>query len=88
MFNILFIYLAWILSGLKIASGAPRPFEKYLVVGIVSWIGIQTFINVLGILGMIPFSGIPLPFISYGGSALMIELAAVGIVLNVARNKA
>lgn len=85
---ILFVYLAWILCGLKIAAGAPRPFEKYLVVGIVSWIGIQTFINVLGILGMIPFSGIPLPFISYGGSALMIELAAVGIVLNVARNRA
>jgi cell division protein FtsW len=84
---ILLIYLTWILSGLKIASGAPKPFEKYLVVGIISWIGTQTFINVLGILGAIPFSGIPLPFISYGGSALMIELAAVGIVINVARNR-
>lgn len=84
---IIFVYLAWILSGFKIASNAQRPFEKYLVVGIVSWIGIQTLINVLGILGMVPFSGIPLPFISYGGTALMAELAAVGIVLNVARNR-
>ncbi len=86
-FLILLIYLAWSLSGLKIASVAHSPFGKYLIVGIISWIGAQTFINVLGILGAIPFSGIPLPFISYGGSALMIELAAVGIVLNVARNR-
>jgi len=84
---ILLVYLTWILSGLKIASGAGRHFEKYLVIGIVSWIGAQTFMNVLGILGVTPFSGIPLPFISYGGSALMIELAAAGIVLNVAKNR-
>ncbi len=83
----LFVYLIWILSGLKIASTAARPFEKYLVLGIVTWIGSQTFINILGILGLIPFTGIPLPFISYGGTALTIELAAVGIVANIARKR-
>lgn len=82
---IVLIYFAWMISGIKIASGVQGSFEKYLVVGVVSWIGLQTFINILGILGMIPFSGIPLPFISYGGSALMIELAAVGLVINAAR---
>ncbi len=84
---ILFIYLIWVLSGLKISALTPRPFEKYLVLGIVVWIGSQTFVNVLGILGLVPFTGIPLPFISYGGSALIIELAAVGLVANVAKGK-
>lgn len=84
---ILLIYLSWVLSGLKIASVAARPFEKYIVVGITSWIGFQTLINILGILSVIPFSGVPLPFISYGGSALMVELAAVGIVFNASKNR-
>lgn len=84
---ILLVYLVWVLSGLKIAGGARTPFEKYLAVGMISWIGVQTFINVLGILGLIPFSGVPLPFISYGGSALIIEFGAAGIILNVARRR-
>lgn len=84
---VLFTYLIWILSGLKIAAVSAQPFSRYLVMGIVVWIGSQTFLNVLGILGSVPFSGIPLPFISYGGSALAIELAAVGIVANIAKHR-
>ncbi|MBI4118875.1 MAG: putative lipid II flippase FtsW [Parcubacteria group bacterium] len=85
--SVLLLYLVWILSGLKIASTAGHIYGGYLVLGVVVWIGLQTFINTLGILGLIPFTGIPLPFISYGGSALAIELAAVGIVANVARRR-
>lgn len=84
---VLFLYLAWVLAGLKLAATTSRTYGRYLTLGIVIWIGFQAFTNTLGILGLIPFSGIPLPFISYGGSALLIELAAVGIVANVARSK-
>lgn len=84
---VIFLYLIWILAGLKLAATASRAYSRYLVLGIVVWIGLQTFTNILGILGLIPFSGIPLPFISYGGSALLIELAAIGIVANVAKNR-
>ena len=84
---VLFLYLIWVLAGLKMAAMANRAYGRYLILGIVIWIGFQAFTNTLGILGLIPFSGIPLPFISYGGSALLIELAAVGIVANVARGR-
>lgn len=84
---VLFIYLIWVLSGLKLATLANNIYDRYLILGVVIWIGLQAFVNTLGILGLIPFSGIPLPFISYGGSALMIELAGVGIVANVAKNR-
>lgn len=82
---VLLTYLIWILSGIKIASLSKDAFSRYLVIGVVAWIGLQAFINTLGILGMIPFTGIPLPFISYGGTALIIELAAIGMVANIAR---
>lgn len=85
--GVLLIYLIWILSGLKIASKSNSLFAQYLVIGIVIWIGGQTFINILGILGLMPFTGVPVPFVSYGGTALVVELAAVGLALNVARNK-
>ncbi|MBI4120444.1 MAG: putative lipid II flippase FtsW [Parcubacteria group bacterium] len=84
---ILGIFLIWILSCLKIAARSRHIFGHHLALGIAAWIGLQTFFNVLGILGLIPFSGIPLPFISYGGTALVTELAAVGIIVNIAKNK-
>ena len=85
--GVLLLYLIWILSGLKIASKSNSLFAQYLAMGIVIWIGGQTFINVLGILGLMPFTGIPVPFLSYGGTAMVVELAAVGLVLNVAKRQ-
>lgn len=84
---VLLLYLIWVLSGLKLAVTGSSVYGKYLTLGIVIWMGFQAFVNTLGILGFIPFTGVPLPLISYGGSALLIELAAVGIVANVARSK-
>lgn len=84
---VLLTYLIWVLSGLKISSLSSDNFSRFLVIGIVAWIGTQAFVNTLGILGMIPFTGIPLPFISYGGTALMIELAAIGMVANIAKKQ-
>jgi cell division protein FtsW len=70
---------------LKIAKNAPDDFGRYLAVGICSFWGIQAMINIAAISGAIPLTGIPLPFISYGGTALFIVLWSVGIVLNISR---
>ena len=60
-------------------------FGSLLAVGIVSWIGYQALINIGGITRTLPLTGIPLPFLSYGGSALLAMLAGVGILLSVSR---
>ena len=73
------------IRGLKIAKKAPNNFGKYLAFGIVIWIVSQAFINLGVMLGFLPFTGVPLPFISYGGSSLIILLAAVGILLNISK---
>lgn len=80
----LFLFLAW--RGLRIAAQAPDEFGRLLAVGIVSWIIFQAFINIAAITGLIPLTGIPLPFISYGGTSLAVILAAVGILLNVSKH--
>lgn len=80
----LFLFIAW--RGLRIATRAQDEFGKLLVVGIVSWIVFQALINISAIIGLIPLTGIPLPFISYGGTSLAVLLAAVGILLNVSKH--
>lgn len=81
---LLFLYIAW--RGFRIASGAPDEFGKLVAVGIVSWIVFQAFINIAAITGLIPLTGIPLPFVSYGGTSLAGLLAAVGILLNISKH--
>ena len=80
----LFLFIGW--RGLRIASYAPDAFGKLLAVGIVSWIVFQAFINMGAISGLIPLTGIPLPFISYGGTSLAVLLGAIGILLNVSKH--
>ena len=60
-------------------------FGKLLAGSIISFLGIQIVINLAAMTALIPLTGIPLPFISYGGSALIIDLSAIGIVLNIAK---
>ena len=62
---------------------AENSFEAKLATGLVSWLTLQALINILVVVGLIPTTGIPLPFISYGGTATIINLFAVGIVLNI-----
>lgn len=79
----LFLYL--VIKIFKVASGAPNQFTKILCYGISSWIAGQVILNIGSMVSMVPLTGIPLPFISYGGSSLVMILTAMGIVLNISR---
>jgi len=76
-----FTFLAW--RGIRASLRAPDRFGALLAGGITAWICIQAFINVAAVTTLIPTTGIPLPFISYGGSALIMNLAGMGILCNV-----
>lgn len=80
---ILFLILA--IRGFKIAKNAPDDFAKLLAIGITSWLTIQALTNIAAISGLVPLTGIPLPFISYGGTALIMSLTGIGILLNISR---
>jgi len=82
---VLFLFCFFATRGLKIARQAPTQFSRLLVVGIVILIMVQAFINMGAMLGLLPISGIPLPFISHGGTALLFTLASVGIIINISR---
>ena len=71
--------------GFRVIFRARDDFGSLLAVGIISWIGYQTLINIGGITRTLPLTGIPLPFLSYGGSALVAMLAGIGILLSVSR---
>ena len=79
----LFVFLA--MRGLRISKNAPDRFSKIVACGIVSWIIFQAFINISAICGLIPLTGIPLPFISYGGTSIVFLMAGVGILLNISK---
>lgn len=83
----LLFYLSFIFRGFFIAQRAADAFGKYLVIGIMTWFGIQAFVNIGAMLGMMPITGVPLPFVSYGGTALAISLTAAGVVLNISGEK-
>lgn len=83
---IILIFVAFAFKGLKIGARSPDSFGGLLVVGIVILIMSQMFINVGGMIGLLPLTGIPLPFISHGGTALFITLIEAGIILNISRH--
>lgn len=73
--------------GLKIAKEAPNKFQFLLAAGITSWIAIQAFLNIAANLALIPFGGMPLPFLTYGGSNTIMILLGVGILLNISKKR-
>jgi cell division protein FtsW len=79
----LFLVIAY--QGYRVAITAPDTFSGLLACGITTWLVVQAFINMAVVTALLPVTGIPLPFISYGGSALIINLAAVGILLSISR---
>jgi cell division protein FtsW len=84
---LLTIFVLFALRGLKIASGTPNIFGRLTVVGIVIMIVFQAFVNIGAMLGVIPLSGITLPFVSHGGTSLFITLLEVGIVLSISKSQ-
>jgi cell division protein FtsW len=79
----LFTVFFW--RGLRTSMRAPDPFGFYMALGITTMVCVQAFINMSMVLGLLPTKGIPLPFLSYGGSSFVVMLAAVGILLNVSQ---
>ncbi len=77
------LFAVFLVQGMKAASKAPDPFGTLLAAGLTVMIGLQVLINCMVALGLLPTKGMPLPFVSYGGSSLIASMAAAGIVLNV-----
>ena len=80
----LFTFFLW--RGLRIARKAPDIFGKLLAAGFSLGIMSQVFINMAAISGLLPLTGIPLPFVSLGGTSLIMTLASIGVILNVSKN--
>ncbi|MDD3453826.1 MAG: putative lipid II flippase FtsW [Bacilli bacterium] len=81
----LFIFI--IIRGFKIAYECKELFGKYLAFGITFQIAIQAILNLMVVVGLIPVTGVTLPFLSYGGSSLLISMSSIGILLNISRYK-
>jgi len=82
---LIFLFIIFAMRGLKIVKYAPDTFGKLVAVGITSWIIFQALINITAITGLIPLTGITLPFISYGGTSLVFSMVGVGILLNISK---
>jgi cell division protein FtsW len=80
---VLFLYIVLIVRGFQISIRAPELFGNLLAAGLTMMIALEAFINIAGIMGLIPLKGLALPFLSYGGTSLMMSLVAVGILLNI-----
>ena len=83
---ICFVVIAW--RGFRIAMRAPDRFGSFLAVGLTTMIAVQALFNISVVLGLVPTKGIPLPFVSAGGSSLLISLLGMGILLNVSQHAA
>lgn len=82
---LVFLYFYIFYRGYLIARSSPDDFGKILAIGIVSWISIQAIINIGGIINLFPITGVPLPLVSYGGSAVVASLAAFGVLVNISK---
>ncbi|MBT8213381.1 MAG: putative lipid II flippase FtsW [Acidimicrobiia bacterium] len=83
--SVVILFMAFAFAGVLISLRAPDRFGRLLAIGIVAWITVQAFINIGGVVGVVPVTGVPLPFISAGGSAMLVNLAAMGVLVNIAR---
>lgn len=85
---IILLFIIFIWRGIKTAVTASDMYGTILAIGITAVVGVQAIINIAVVTGSMPVTGVPLPFISYGGSALVFNMLAVGILLNVSRQSA
>lgn len=79
------LYMLFVLRGFRISNNSPDSFSRLLVAGIVILITMQSFMHIASVTGVFPLTGVPLPFMSHGGTSLMIYLVAMGVVLQISR---
>jgi cell division protein FtsW len=79
------LYLGIMWQGIQVAKAAPDYFGKIVAAGIVTWITFQAVVNIMAMLSLLPLTGIPLPFVSYGSTSMATLLASVGILINISR---
>lgn len=82
-FVVLLVLIA--IRGLRIAKNAPDQFGRLLASGIILWFMVQAFFNIGAMIGLMPLTGVPLPLVSHGGTALMIAMAAIGLLVNISK---
>ena len=85
IFALVGLYGMFAYAGLRIAQNARDRYGKLLAAGLTSLVMVQALVNLLAVFGMAPLTGVPLPFVSYGNASMLVLLAAVGLLLNVAR---
>ncbi len=86
--SVIALFVAFTIAGLAIARRCTDRFGRLVAIGVTTWISSQALVNIGGVIGLLPITGIPLPFVSFGGSALVISLVAVGLLVSVARHSA
>jgi cell division protein FtsW len=81
------LFVAFAYTGVRIAKRAPDPFGRLVAIGVTVWIVGQGVVNMGAVTGLLPITGVPLPLVSFGGSALVFSLVAIGILANIARQE-
>jgi cell division protein FtsW len=84
-FVVIALFALLIYAGVRIAIRSPDTFGRLLAAGITGWFGLQAVVNLGAVTGVMPITGVPLPFVSFGGSALVVTLVAVGVLASIAR---
>jgi cell division protein FtsW len=86
--TVLLAFGVLLFAAVRIALHAADPFGRLLAAGIACWLGLQTTINLGAVTGLLPITGVPLPLVSFGGTALVVTLAGIGVLVSVARGSA
>ena len=84
---VLAMFVVMIYAGVRIAMRAPDTFGRLLAAGVTGWIGLQAVVNLGAVTGLLPITGVPLPLVSFGGTALVVTLAGIGVLASVARTR-
>ncbi|MGN6130744.1 MAG: FtsW/RodA/SpoVE family cell cycle protein, partial [Nocardioidaceae bacterium] len=84
---VLALFLTIAYAGIRVAVRTRDPFTRYMAAGITIWLAAQMMINIGMVLALLPVIGLPLPLVSYGGSSLLPELVALGLLISFARNE-
>jgi cell division protein FtsW len=84
--SVVALFLVFTIAGLSIARRCTDRFGRLVAIGITTWLSVQAVVNIGGVTGILPITGVPLPFVSFGGSALVISLVGIGVLVAVARH--